>query len=741
MSLRPLLLLFSATLAAQTPFPLSLNGDVNGFAFQPDFAQDRYIWNSYFQGAERILTATATRNGRGRVQELSPGRGVYYKPVLAGRWAFWSTQRGREWKITGREQEGASWKPAVDLADGLMPAAISTPAETALAWEDGAGRIRARVFARRRWSAPVPVSDAADSHRPALSILPEGEVWVFWDAWTESEYAVYGRRLLPSLGTAARLSPTGRSCLNTAARGALAAWVSTRDVEGGGVLDHWDTLQATVRRKGVWMLPDDVADLRFGLLAQIEPPGHMSGYSGRRRHPMLVEAAGAQWVLWERKSIHDGPSQTPGQLCGRSWRNGEWSPPVVLHEGMVDYRVPSDGRAEHGKLTVLAKNTQHGYSSFGVDLNAGREIRSGEWPGWKVTRLPAGPAAPRQSIMVDGKRLNLYWGDLHVHSALTPDAEGEPDELLHYGRDKARLDVMVISDNDANSWMNRHGSYRNHLLTASRFALSGYYSRRFTQPGRFVALPGYEWSQRTDDDKPNHRTIIYAGDYTPIVRHPENGGDFQDLCDAVEAAGGVMNTQHEVYRLVNRPCDANIEVASGWNIFFQQPEKIHGDLTAGYRVGFVATSDGHRRDPGAGGGLTAIYAPELTPQAVLEALREHRVYATNGSRTFLDARANGRMMGQDLVSSGPVELSLKVTAPGKIARAVLVRDSAEIHVAAGDGRRAIAASFTDRPAAGAHWYYWRVELEGSVPGYPGNMKAAEGTLAWSSPHRVVMKFN
>jgi hypothetical protein len=31
---------------------------------------------------------------------------------------------------------------------------------------------------------------------------------------------------------------------------------------------------------------------------------------------------------------------------------------------------------------------------------------------------------------------------------------------------------------------------------------------------------------------------------------------------------------------------------------------------------------------------------------------------------------------------------------------------------------------------------WRIELEGASPDLPGNMKVAEGHLAWSSPHRV-----
>ena len=307
---------------------------------------------------------------------------------------------------------------------------------------------------------------------------------------------------------------------------------------------------------------------------------------------------------------------------------------------------------------------------------------------------------------------------------------------MHFARDRARLDVIVMQENDVNSWLNNNaqGAFRNHLLSQAEYELSVYYSRRYTEPGRFVALPGWEWSQRTDDNKPNHRTVIFAGDDTPIVRHPENGSDFDALCDIVEAAGGLMHTQHESFRLVDRPCDANIELATGWGNYIRDPAKIHADLSAGFKVGFIATGDAHRRNPGTGGGITGIWAPELTPRAILDALREHRVFATTGARVAVDARANGVFMGREVQAEGEVALSLEAVSPRRIARAVLVRDGREIHTA-GSG----SARFTDRPGSGFHWYYWRIELEGEAPNYPGNMKVAEGNLAWSSPHRVQVR--
>lgn len=748
-----LVALVSVAASAQT---LTINGAANWLASQPSFAAhadgtQTFVWNAYRLGRDKIFGVTERGGRLSRPLLLSPGGGVYYHPVVVSNgWVFWSRQVNGRWQIVGRCQRDGRWDPLVVLSgashNGLAPTAVDFGNGVALAWEDHSAqpqRIMVRVWDGKSWSSARAVSEQR-AYRPALAATRSGELWAFWDAYVDERYVVYGRQVEPRLGDVQRLSKPGRDCLKATATafdgGIGVAWVSRVELIGGeGALDHWDRVQATVVGSGN---VEDVADLRHGLLSDIEPkPGPIWGYSGRRRHPMLASDGDGVWLLWERRTIPDGRSDETGQLCGRRFDGRQWSEQVLLWDGLVDYRLATGAGAEDGRLPVVAKDIHHYYQTFEADLRAGVPIESREWPGWKTVELPLRENGPRRSVNIDGQEYHLYWGDLHVHSELTPDAEGEVDELMHFARDRVQLDVVVMQENDSNSWLksNPQGAYRDHMLTEAEYALSVYFSRRYTEPGRFVALPGFEWSQRTDDNKPNHRTVIYAGEDTPLVRHPENGNDFNELCEVAEAAGGLMNSQHEAFRLVDRPCDANIEVASGWGAFIMRhPDKFHADLSAGFNVGFVATSDGHRRNPGTGGGLTAIYARELTPEAVMEALREHRVYATNGSRIFMDARANGVFMGQDVEASGEVNLTLKVATPRPLVRAVLVRDGDEIHVVEGRRRTEAEISFADRPGSGFHWYYWRVEQEGTSPHYPANLKVAEGHWAWSSPHRVTL---
>ena len=748
------LLVFAAAMGAQhIPRPLLVNPDRHGFTVQPSFdvqsdGSVRFVWNTYANHRERLYTTSFRDGKRSRTQILSPEDGIYWMPsyVADGEdsgWAVWQTRRDGVWRIEGRRLQDGFWRPTQMLSergkDAATPAAIMTGQGLLAAWEDHSVKPQ-RIAVRRPSGAVELVSPAdRDCYRPALA-EHGGEAWALWDCYEGLDYAVYARRL--SGGAATKLSG-GSNAMDAAALALhdgrlVVAWVAQSDVSGKGAIDQRRRVEVAALDGGRWSAPRVVADLAHSLLSRLEPAvTAIWGFAGRRLSPMLVEQDGKPWVLWERKLSSEGRSTDPGVLLGLPL-DAAGAAPVELHVGLVQY----DARVEGGQALIAGLDPTRNLLIQPLSFETARPAEPFEISGWQPIELPLPHwrSAERPSIEIDGQTHYLWWGDLHVHTTLTADAEGEVDELMHYARDKAAMDVVVMQENDASSWLdaNDQGAYRNQVLTDSEYALSVYLSRTYAEPGRFVALPGWEWSDRTDDGKSNHRTVIFAGDTAPLIRHTEED-DFEALCDLVEAAGGVMHSQHPDFRLVDRPCEGNIEVAAGWGVYINKPDKIHADLSAGYKAGFVATSDGHRRNPGVGGGLTGIWAPELTPAAMLEALKDHRTYATNGNRLALDARANGVFMGRDVAASGAVELTLSARSPlRKIVRAVLVRDGKEAYEATGDGLT-LDARRVDRPGEGFHWYYWRVELEGESPDYPGNIKVAEGHLAWTSPHRVTVR--
>ena len=534
-------------------------------------------------------------------------------------------------------------------------------------------------------------------------------------------------------------------------------------IGGEGAITQWHTLDVAVRDGDHWRMLREkdgsaAATLTHGLIAPMEPePVATGGYMGRRRHPMLLEDDDAIWLLWERKSDHRGrtPAAT-GELIGRRFHNGRWQEPVVLHQGYVDYHLASPARAENGKFLLVASDLPRKgrriYHLIAGDLNKSTEFHQDDWPGWRPVELPFAERGDRRhEIRVGDSAYRLYWGDLHCHSGLTADAEGEPDELLHYARDRARLDVVVMTQND---------HIYDSFLTEGEFGLDHFLANAFTREGRFLVLPGFEWTSRVPKSPevprsdpanwtypywrgsyPNHRTVIYPPAGGPVVRHPEVENDIQRLNDAVLAAGGVTLTQHPTWDLTGHPVEVGVEVCSGWGIYIQNPERVHRALDEGYRFALVGNGDSHRRNPGLCGGLTGIYAESLTADAVLDALRNRRVYATNGSRIVLESWANGSFMGDDVhAAGGNVEITLSVIGTKPILTATLIRDGEELTTFQGDGTRQLKVTRRDTQLSpGTHWYYWRVAQEGTSPRYPGNVKVARGHLAWSTPHWVIVK--
>ncbi|MHC4400982.1 MAG: DUF3604 domain-containing protein, partial [Planctomycetota bacterium] len=385
-------------------------------------------------------------------------------------------------------------------------------------------------------------------------------------------------------------------------------------------------------------------------------------------------------------------------------------------------------------------------------VNRFTEFRQDDWPGWRAVTLPFPDEHDRPYEIRGGqKTYRLYWGDLHCHSGLTADAEGEPDELLHYARDRARLDVVVMTQND---------HIYDSFLTEAEFALDHFLAGAFTREGQFLVLPGYEWTSRlprspeTARSDPrnwtypywggsyaNHRSVIFPPEGGPVVRHPEVENDVGRLNDAVWKAGGLTLTQHPTWDLTGHPVEVGVEATSGWGIYIANPAGVHQALDDGFRFGLVGCGDSHRRNPGLCGGLTGIYAEALTAEAVLDAVKNRRVFATNGSRIVVDSRANGALMGQEVRApekSAEITLSLIGTRP--IVSATLIRGGKDLKTFPGDGTRRLSVAYRDEQLpGGTHWYYWRIAQEGTSPRYPGNVKVARGHLAWSSPHWVIVE--
>ena len=787
------LLSLTGSAAAQ---PVTINPDTATYDFHPstttmESGATWYAWHGYRNGRDQIFARRVGADGAiGPLHNVSEQGTVHGPPTILGEGqsvsVVWSMKKKERWQVVIRTWRDGKWGQSIGVSseagDAIYPAAIALPDERIVAaWsEHVAGQWRVRGC-RVESGKPSPVFDisaeAVNAFRPAL-VAHGDDVWCFWDQYRRPNYSVQGRIMFPGRLPIEQVSPPDEYCLTPTAlsheSGLHVAWLRKVDVIGRpGVISQWHTLHAAVRGNDGWRqitTPDGnatAAELTQGLMAKIEPrPVATGGYLGPRTRPSLLADDDRVWLLWERKSDHRGSTpKVSGDLVGRPSRNGMWQTPVVLQQGRVDYHLihPPVARSSQdgGKVRLLAsplpRRGLRTYQALTISLADGKPFEQDEWTGWNPVTLPIeSETAPRREITANGKTYQLLWADLHCHNGLTADAEGEPDEMHFYARDRASLDVVVFTNND----------FYNVPLTQYDFEVGNLFARTSSAPTatnqrELLSLPGFEWTSRIpgaaaaklsdpgnwlppyrNRSYPNHRSVIYPPSGGPLVHFTEVGNDIARLNAAVEQAGGITLSQHNAFKLSGHPVEVGLELTSGWsNYIAQRPKLFHDPLNNGARLGFTANGDTHRRAPGLSGALTGIYAEELTAESVLDALRKRRCFATMGSQIFLDTRAGNAMMGGAAAASdGSITLTLHAIGTRSVTKATLVRNGEAIHEVTGNGSRELKAEYKDEDLpVGTHWYYWRVSQSGVGSVLPGNLMPAHGYLAWSSPSWVAVR--
>jgi len=250
--------------------------------------------------------------------------------------------------------------------------------------------------------------------------------------------------------------------------------------------------------------------------------------------------------------------------------------------------------------------------------------------------------------IVESSRLLPYWGDLHGQTEETI-GTNSVREYFAFARDRAFLDICGHQGNDFQ-------------ITNEFWQDLNDATREFDEPGRFVAVPGYEWSGNTALG--GDRNVFYRHEGGTIRRSShallEDLSDVQNDCHTAAAlfealvAGGedcaviahVGGRYADIKMAHDGRIERAVEIHSAWGTF----EWLLADaIEKGYRVGIVCHSDGHKGRPGASypgaswfgayGGLTCYLMPELSREAWFECLRKRRHYGTTGARMLLEVEA------------------------------------------------------------------------------------------------------
>ncbi|HJL15739.1 MAG TPA: CehA/McbA family metallohydrolase [Sandaracinaceae bacterium LLY-WYZ-13_1] len=340
--------------------------------------------------------------------------------------------------------------------------------------------------------------------------------------------------------------------------------------------------------------------------------------------------------------------------------------------------------------------------------------------------VPARPHGPDPAAR-DGRR--TLFGDIHQHSAHS-DGVGSAEEPYLRARYVYGDDFCALTD---------HESFIGKRIGPGEWAYLCGVAEAHDDPGHFATLIAYEWTGRMYPG-PGHKVVYLPPEGGPIVSRDEVP-EGAEIVRRVKALGGFAVPHHVGWTGADEE-GHDPEGQPVWEICSCHGCYLHADhplgargglkdqmveavMKRGKRFGFIACSDGHgllyhhgvgrKRDPFRCG-LTAVQAEGCTRQAILDAIRARRCYATSGVPILLDLRAGGAPMGSEVTVDGPVPARAEARCASPIESLMLIGPDGPLATVAGAGQTEATLEATVEPG----WVYARVEQ-------------TDGEMAWSSP--------
>ncbi|MBD3349851.1 MAG: DUF3604 domain-containing protein [Candidatus Lokiarchaeota archaeon] len=334
----------------------------------------------------------------------------------------------------------------------------------------------------------------------------------------------------------------------------------------------------------------------------------------------------------------------------------------------------------------------------------------------------------------------LFWGDIHGHT-IHSDGLGTLDHYYTYGKKTALLDFCAVTDHDdigprlsRGEWIKMQDAVRKYNKTNS-----------------YITFLGHEYRNSNCD-----MNIYYPRENGQLLIHTEdNLHDAMKLTEVVKQQNGMIiphmhfgadwsGFDSKVYRVMEiysqhgsaeyRGCPREIPYLNKQvqkNSASNEDCYAHEILNLGLRLGFTAGSDTHSGRPGFSdwtrtsrtylGGLTAVYAKELTRGSIWDALYNRKCYATTGNRSILQFEIDGHPMGSEITSNSGKKRNIKIkcNADGELKKITIFRSGESWIQKKIDGKD-IKQKYEDCETNQSDWYYVRIDLKNSE-------------MVWSSP--------
>jgi hypothetical protein len=355
----------------------------------------------------------------------------------------------------------------------------------------------------------------------------------------------------------------------------------------------------------------------------------------------------------------------------------------------------------------------------------------------------------------------LYFGDIHRHSAVS-DGMGQPEEHFRAARDIGRLDFYALTDHarltldptanraymtelvgprgttEGATLDNLTNILEIHTVHPEEWEALKRIVRRYYEPRHFVTFLAYEWScprygdhnvyYREDDGDlilPDALPDLYAAlEDLPALIIPHHTGyavgrrgkswnhhhpRLERLVEVFSHHGSSECTENNPYPLRNIGMGENVAGSS-----------VRDALMRGYYLGLTGGGDAHSPDQAFV--LTGVYAPELTRDAIFDALWARRTFATTGSRIRLYFAMDDQLMGSIYSTDTPPTIQIGISGTAPLDWVEVIRNGEVMKRWAEIEGDQVAFTHVDRdtPIRPDNFYYLRV-------------RQRDGAMAWSSP--------
>lgn len=311
---------------------------------------------------------------------------------------------------------------------------------------------------------------------------------------------------------------------------------------------------------------------------------------------------------------------------------------------------------------------------------------------------------------------NIYFGQLHAHTDLS-DGMGSVEEAFDYASKVENLDFFAVTDHSDSFDNADAGAIDTDGRSISAGWAAGKQAAASVTNDRFVGLFGFEMTWPEDKQLGHISTFNTPGWQT------RDQADFENVPTALEHYYKALTTVPGSVSQFNHPdiIHGDFERFDHYSPEYDEAvsllevagedgavdcEYYHLALDKGWHVAPTNNQNNHNGQWGdASRARTVILAETLTEEALYDAMKNRRVYATQDSDLTVYYTLNGAVMGSILPKSEEAEITVFLSDPtdAAIGNVEVVADGGEVIDSAYVGTP---SQVLELPVSGGYSYYY-----------------------------------